>query len=68
MKRNFFLIPMLMPKLSDRSAVQLVDILEQLTDCVQQFYRPQIERWRRQNQGLSPPPHSSFAKLDDEPF
>lgn len=68
MKRNFFLIPMLMPKLSDRAAVQLVDILEQLTDCVQQFYRPQIEHWRRQNKNLSPPHHRSFVKLDDEPF
>lgn len=70
MKRSFFLIPLLLPKLSDRAAVQLIDILEQLTDCVQQFYAPQIDRWRRRNHPLtsSTPRHKSFAKLDDEPL
>lgn len=70
MKRSFFLLPMLLPKLSDRAAVQLIDILEQLMDSVQQFYAPQIDRWRRQNRHLMsiPPRHKSFAKLDDEPF
>ncbi|MBC7954939.1 MAG: hypothetical protein H7Y33_03590 [Cytophagales bacterium] len=70
MKRSFFLIPMLLPKLSDRAAVQLIDILAQLMDCVQQFYAPQIDRWRHQNRHLKsiPPRHKSFSKLDDEPF
>lgn len=70
MKRSFFLIPMLLPKLSDRAAVQLIDILEQLMDSVQQFYGPQIDRWRRQNRHLTPipPRHKSYAKLDDDPF
>lgn len=70
MKRRFFLIPMLLPKLSDHAAVQLIDILEQLMDCLQQFYAPQINRWRRQNHHLTsiPPRHKSFAKLDDDAF
>jgi hypothetical protein len=68
MKRTFFLAPLLLPQLSDRAAAQLVDLLEQLTDCVQQFYAPQINRWRRQHRKLPSPPHKSFANLDDEPF
>lgn len=69
MKRSFLLIPMLLPKLSDHCAVQLINILEQLIDCVQQFYAPQINRWRLNNHlKPCPSPHKSFAKLDDEPF
>ena len=39
-------------------------------DCLQQFYAPQINRWRRQNHHLTsiPPRHKSFAKLDDDAF
>ncbi len=63
MKRSFFLLPMLLPKLSDRAAVQLIDILERLMDCVQQFYAPQIHRWGRQNRHLASIPPRLLAPV-----
>jgi hypothetical protein len=61
-KRRTVLMPMLLPRISDRAAVQLIDILEQLLECVRHHYAPQIERRQRRqrNTGLpfdpTPPP------------
>lgn len=62
MKRRTVLMPMLLPRISDQAAVQLLDILEQLLECVRHHYAPQVERWQRRQRdtGLpfdpTPPP------------
>jgi len=47
MKRITIIVPMLLPRLSDRAAVDLLDILEQLIASVRHHYEPQIHRWYR---------------------
>jgi hypothetical protein len=47
MKRSTVLIPVLLPRISDTAALQLIDILEQLLDCVRHHYAPQIQRCQR---------------------
>ena len=72
MKRDFATIPMLWPRLSDRAAAQLLDILSQLLEAVQHHYGPQAWRWQRQQsrchaRAASPPvPLPPFD--DDVPF
>jgi hypothetical protein len=61
------IMPLLLPRLSDRAAVQLLQILEQLLACVRQHYAPQLRRWQRATQKITapdPPPEL----FDDLPF
>ena len=68
MKRAFILMPMLLPRISDRAAAQLLDILEQLLECVRHHYGPQIQRWHRSQCRAHPPRKISPSLFDDVPF
>ena len=69
MKRVFILIPMMLPKISDRAAAELLEILEQLLACVRHHYEPQIRRLQRRQRHAQPPHVGSRLQLfDDEPF
>jgi hypothetical protein len=68
-KRAFILMPMMLPRISDRAAVQLLDILEQLLACVRHHYAPQVQRWQRRQCSAAPARRpSALATWDDEPF
>ncbi len=69
MKRVFVLMPMMLPRISDRAAVQLLDILELLLTCVRHHYAPQIQRWHsRQRQADLRMQTPSTPLFGDEPF
>ncbi len=68
MKRTFILMPMLLPRISDRAAAQLLDILEQLLECVRHHYAAQIQRWHRSQCRAHPPRKTSPSLFDDVPF
>ena len=68
MKHTSVLIPMLLPRISDHAAVQLLDILEQLLECVRHHYAPQIQRWQRRRRSVDPPRQPSTPLFDDVPF
>lgn len=68
MKRATFIVPMLLPRISDLAAVQLIDILEQLLACVRHHYAPQIDRWRRRQRSLDLARRPSPTLFDDDPF
>lgn len=68
MKRRTVLYPLSLPRLSDRSAAQLLDILDQLQGCMRHLYAEQAWRWQRRQQ---PSPCRRPMKLpldDNEPF
>lgn len=70
MKGVFVTLPMLWPRLSDRAAAQLLEIVSQLLEAVQHHYGPQAWRWQRQ-QGRRRPVAScrnAAAPIDDDPF
>jgi len=54
MRPLFILVPLLLPRLSDKAAAQLLDFLAQAHDCAHQHYGPQAERWRRRQRRLDP--------------
>jgi hypothetical protein len=68
MKRVFITFPMLLPRLSDKAAAQLLDILSQLFSSVQHYYGPQAHRWRRQQGQPHAPPAGDSLLPPDEPF
>lgn len=70
MKRAFVTMPMLLPRMSDRAAAQLLDVLALLHACMLHHYGPQAQRWHdRQRQRASPAARNArLPLLDDEPF
>ena len=68
MKRATVLIPMLLPRISDHAAVQLLDILQQLLECVRHHYTPQVQRWQRRQRCIDSPCQPSTPLFDDVPF
>jgi hypothetical protein len=64
MKRTTVLIPMLLPRISDLAAVQLLDILEQLLDCVRHHYAPLIQRCQRHQRTRAQPTRPPPPELD----
>ena len=62
------IVPMLLPRLSDRAAAQLVDILEQFLVVMRHHYAPQLASQRRR-QTVDPPQHRPAANTGSgEPF
>ena len=68
MKRATFIVPMLLPRISDLAAVQLIDILEQLLACVRHHYAPQIDRWHRRQRSPDLARRPSPTLFDNDPF
>ncbi len=69
MKRAFIVMPMMLPRISDHAAVQLLDILEQLLASVRHHYAPQIHRWQRRQRQADLQLHTPSTPLfGDEPF
>jgi hypothetical protein len=72
-KRDAFItLPLCLPRLSDRAAAQLLDILDQLHGGVRHHYEPQARRWRTRRQRRPALPARGGASLsllpDDELF
>ena len=68
MKHRTIFVPMLMPKLSDQTAVHLIDILEQFLGIAQHHYGDQVHRWRKRQ---DPPPWRQTQATEtqfDDPF
>jgi hypothetical protein len=59
---------MLLPRISDLAAVQLLDTLEQLLACVHHHYAPQIQRWQRRQVKARPLRWPPTPVFDEEPF
>ena len=68
MKRRSVLMPMLLPRISDQAAAQLLDILEQLLACVRHHYAPQVERWQRRQRDTGLPFDPTPPPDDGLPF
>ena len=50
MKYRTVVVPLLLPRISDRAAAQLLDILEKLHGGVRHHYAEQAWRWQRRQQ------------------
>jgi hypothetical protein len=69
-RHAFITLPLCLPRLSDRAAAQLLDILEQLHGGVRHHYGHQAWRWRTRQQRRPAPPSpagTSLSLLDDPP-
>ena len=68
MKRTTVILPLTLPRLSDKAATQCVDLLHQLVNAIEHHYAHQLHRHRKQAHKIdrdrqAPPPTPS-----DHPF
>lgn len=68
MKRFFVTPPMMLPRLSDRAAAQLLEILSLLHEAMQHYYGPQAQRWKQRQRKSPMAPHARSRLPDDVPF
>jgi hypothetical protein len=67
-KLTTVILPMMLPKLSDPAAAQLLQILQQLIASVEHHYHPQIHRWQRRRYANQHTPTLSTPPPSDLPF
>jgi hypothetical protein len=68
-KRVTVLLPLLLPRLSDPAAAQLLELLRELIVAIEHHYAAQIHRYRNRQREIRP--HPSTSKPDsafDPPF
>ena len=68
MKRHTVILPFLLPRLTDKAAAQLVELLHTLLTGVEHHYAEQVHRYHQRQQELRQrrrAPHSLFS---DPPF
>jgi hypothetical protein len=70
-KYRTVLVPLRLPRISDRAAAQLLDILDKLHGSVRHHYADQAWRWQRRQQQQAACRCHRPAQLrldEDEPF
>lgn len=67
MKPAFVLVPLLLPRLPDRAAAQLLDFLEQRLGCIRHHYAPQLERRQRRQRRLDRYVFTGYAASRSDP-
>ena len=68
MKRETVILPFSLPRLTDKAAAQLVDLLHQLIDGIEHHYAAQIHRYHKQQANLRYRRASHTANPTDPPF
>jgi hypothetical protein len=53
-KRVTVIVPLLLPRLSDKAAAQLLEVLHALVDAVEHHYAAQIQRYRKRQRDIQP--------------
>ena len=68
MKRHTVILPFLLPRLSDKAAAQLIELLNALLAGIEHHYAEQVHRYHKRQHNIrldrQPPP----SNLSDPPF
>jgi len=68
MKRHTVILPLLLPRLTDHAAAQLVELLHELIAAIEHHYAEQVHRYHKRQRNIRldrQPPPSTFS---DPPF
>jgi hypothetical protein len=68
MKRQTVLLPLRLPRLTDKGAAQLVELLQELITGIEHHYSAQIHRYHRRQRQLHQAQPSQPLAPDDPPF
>ncbi len=69
MKRQTLLLPLNLPCLTDKAAMQLLDVLHELVSTIEFHYATQVRRYhRREREKLRTVQQQKPSRPDDPPF
>jgi hypothetical protein len=68
MKRHPVILPFLLPRLSDKAAAQLVELLNVLLAGIEHHYAEQVHRHHRRQRQIRQDRQSPPSNLSDPPF
>jgi len=68
MKRHTVILPFLLPRLTDKTAMQLVALLHELITGIEHHYAEQIHRHHKRQQEIRQHKRSQQPRSTDPPF
>lgn len=68
MKRHTVILPFVLPRLSDKAAAQLVELLHELIACIEHHYAVQIHRYQLRQREIRYDRQSTTSRPTDTPF
>jgi hypothetical protein len=67
-KRHTVILPLLLPRLTDKAAAQFIEWLHQLIAAVEHHYAAQIHRHQKRRREIQHDPQSPPSSRSDIPF
>jgi hypothetical protein len=67
-KRHTAILPFELPRLSDKAAAQLIDVLHQIVEGIEYHYADQAHRYRKRQQQTAYTRHAPASNSTEPPF
>lgn len=67
-KRQLAILPFDLPRLSDKAAAQLIDVLHQIVEGIEYHYADQAHRYRKRQQEIAYTRRARVSNPTDPPF
>jgi hypothetical protein len=67
-QRQFAILPFDLPRLSDKAAAQLLDVLHQILEGIDYHYADQAQRYRKRQHESAYARHAPTSNPTDPPF
>jgi len=68
MKRHTVVLPLRLPRLTDKTAAQLVELLHELIEGIEHHYAQQVHRYHQRQREIRYDRQSPSSTLTDVPF
>ena len=68
MKRHTVLLPFVLPRLTDKAASQLVELLHEIIEGIEHHYAQQVHRYHQRQREIRYHRQSPSSTLTDVPF
>ena len=68
MKRHTVILPLRLPRLTDKTAAQLVELLHELIEGIEHHYAQQVRRYHQRQREIRYDRQSPSSTLTDVPF
>lgn len=67
-KRHTAILPFELPRLNDKAAAQLIDVLHQIVEGIEHHYADQAHRYHKRQQQIAYTGHAPASNPTDPPF
>lgn len=67
-KRQTAILPFELPRLSDKAAAQLIDVLHQIVQGIEHHYAEQAHRYRKRQHQIAYTRHTPASNPTEPPF